>query len=79
MDDQDSALASFICCLLPHSSGHQSVLDSLKTLGVEELEDKKYVQEADLLHVLRPVEARKQIAQVNATCKYQFVTLKKNS
>ncbi|KAJ8007765.1 hypothetical protein DPEC_G00097600 [Dallia pectoralis] len=32
----------------PNPSGHQSVLNSLKILDVEELEDMKYVQEADL-------------------------------
>lgn len=33
-------------------------------------------QEADLLHVLRPVEARKLIAQVNAKCKCISLLLK---
>ncbi|KAJ8006479.1 hypothetical protein DPEC_G00107680 [Dallia pectoralis] len=59
MEEEGSAFASFICSVLPNPSGHPSVLDSLKILGVEELED-MYVQEEDL-HVLRPVEAWKLI------------------
>ena len=68
--DEDDALASFIASVLPNPSGYQSLLDSLKTLGVECLEDMKYLKEEDLLDILRPIEARKLIACFKATGEY---------
>ncbi|KAL6460692.1 hypothetical protein MHYP_G00306580 [Metynnis hypsauchen] len=45
---------------------NELVLDAFQRLGVETLQDLNYVQEADLLSVLRPTEARKLIARVKA-------------
>ncbi|KAG9276085.1 hypothetical protein AMEX_G8349 [Astyanax mexicanus] len=61
-------LAGFIGCVLPNSSANDLVLEALQTLGVESIEDLNYIQEADLVNVLRPVEARKLIARVKALC-----------
>lgn len=71
--DEDSDLADFIGSVLPNSSANELVLEALQTLGVETLEDLKYVQEADLVNVLRPIEARKLIARVKALCKYTYL------
>lgn len=68
--NEDAALACFIASVLPNLSAHQLLLDALKTLGVESLEDMKYVKEEDLLSVLRPIEARKLIARFKAIGKY---------
>jgi hypothetical protein len=72
MDDQDILHHLYVLCCQTQVDISQC-LDSLKTLGVEELKDMKYVQEADLLHVLRQAETRKLIAQMNTTCVCQFV------
>ncbi|KAG9272594.1 hypothetical protein AMEX_G8348 [Astyanax mexicanus] len=66
MGDVDCDLAGFIGCVLPNSSANDLVLEALQTLGVESIEDLNYIQEADLVNVLRPVEARKLIARVKA-------------
>ncbi|KAF7641669.1 hypothetical protein LDENG_00275130 [Lucifuga dentata] len=66
MDDEDSGLAGFIGSVLPNSSTNELVFEALQTLGVETLEDLKYVQEADLVNVLRPAKARKVIARIKA-------------
>lgn len=55
-------VAAFIISVLPSLTSQQSLIGTLKDLGVEKLEDLKYVQEADLSEVLRPIEARKLIS-----------------
>lgn len=70
MGDVDRDLAEFIGSVLPNSSSRDLVLETLQSLGVETLEDLKYVQEPDLVNILRPIEARKLIARINALCKY---------
>ena len=72
-DDVGSDLAGFICSVLPNSSANELVSEALQTLGVETLEDLKYVQEADLDNVLMLVEARKLIAHVKALYKYTYL------
>ncbi|RXN38123.1 hypothetical protein ROHU_001416 [Labeo rohita] len=44
------------------SSVLQSVVETLNSLGVSSPEDFRYVQEADLLPVLRPIQARKLVS-----------------
>ncbi|RXN39300.1 Interferon-induced 44 [Labeo rohita] len=66
MGDVDRDLAEFIGSVLPNSSSRDLVLETLQSLGVETLEDLKYVQEPDLVNILRPIEARKLIARINA-------------
>lgn len=56
MDDVDSDLADFTGSVLPNSSSKNLMLETLQTLGVETLEDLKYVQESDLVNILRPAE-----------------------
>ncbi|RXN33042.1 hypothetical protein ROHU_004411 [Labeo rohita] len=68
MGDVDRDLAEFIGSVLPNSSSRDLVLETLQSLGVETLEDLKYVQEPDLVNILRPIEARKLIARINALC-----------
>ncbi|KAM9501371.1 uncharacterized protein Hap1MRO34_010529 isoform 1-T2 [Clarias gariepinus] len=68
MGDVDSELADFIGSVLPNSSSKDLMLETLQSLGVETLEDLKYVQERDLVNVLRPIEARKFIGRINALC-----------
>lgn len=70
MGDQDGVLGSFISSVLPNLSEHQQVVEALSALGVETLDDMKYIQEADLLGVLKPIEARKIMAHIKATCKF---------
>ncbi|XP_060746176.1 tripartite motif-containing protein 29-like [Tachysurus vachellii] len=44
------------------SSVLQSVVETLNSLGVSSSEDFRYVQEADLLPILRPIQARKLVS-----------------
>ncbi|XP_056613132.1 uncharacterized protein LOC130437768 [Triplophysa dalaica] len=66
MDDVDSGLSDLIYSVLPNSSSNDLLLEALQTLGVETVEDLKYVQEADLVNTIRPIEARKLIARFKA-------------
>lgn len=66
----DDALASYIRSVLPSITSQQSLVVTLKDLGVETLEDLKYVQEADLSDILRPAEARKLISRFNGIHTY---------
>ena len=75
MDDVDSDLAGFSGSVLPNARANELVLQALQTLGVKTLEDLNYIQEADLVNVLRPSEAIKLIARVKALCKYHFCEL----
>lgn len=65
METVDDALAAFIICFAkPYCTSQQSLIGTLKDLGVEKLEDFKHVQEADLSEVLRPTEAIKLISPI---------------
>lgn len=57
--DTESPPLSFIKSSLPKLRDPEPLLEHLQGLGVEDLEDLSYLQESDLLSVLRPVEARK--------------------
>ncbi|XP_073724502.1 uncharacterized protein [Misgurnus anguillicaudatus] len=57
--DGGSALASLIKSALPKMSQLEPLLEALEELGVQNCEDMTYIQESDLLHILKPVEARK--------------------
>lgn len=70
MDYVDDDLANFVGSALQNSSSIDLVLEALQTLGVGTLEDLKYVQEPDLVNVLKPIEIRKFLAQIKALCKY---------
>uniref|UniRef100_A0A3B3QTR8 Uncharacterized protein n=1 Tax=Paramormyrops kingsleyae TaxID=1676925 RepID=A0A3B3QTR8_9TELE len=63
METVDDAIAAYIRSVLPSVISQQSLVGTLKDLGVETLEDLKYVQEADLSDVLRPTEARMLISR----------------
>ncbi|KAI4794622.1 hypothetical protein KUCAC02_031951 [Chaenocephalus aceratus] len=59
-------VAGFISSVLPKSSTNELVLEALRNMGVGKVEDLKYVNEADLKNVMRPIDARKLIASVKA-------------
>ncbi|XP_025764356.1 uncharacterized protein LOC112847292 isoform X3 [Oreochromis niloticus] len=61
--DTKSALLSFIESSRPKLKDPEPLLERLQDLGVEGLEDLSYLQESDLLPVLRPVEVRKLLSQ----------------
>ncbi|CAL8319446.1 unnamed protein product [Arctogadus glacialis] len=52
---------------LPKMRDPEPVLERLQGLGVEDLEDLSYLQESDLLSVLRPIEARKLLSLLQKT------------
>lgn len=60
-------LASFIKSALPKISQLDPLLEVLEELGVHDCEDMNYVQESDLLHILKPVEARRLLSCVKST------------
>ncbi|KAK5930544.1 hypothetical protein CgunFtcFv8_026770 [Champsocephalus gunnari] len=67
MDDAEGDLvAGFISSVLPNSSTNELVLEALQQMGVDTLEDLKYLIEANLKNVMRPIDARKLIASVKA-------------
>lgn len=83
MDDRDqSNVRSSIAKVLPDLPGSllNIVDETLQSIGVETTEDFQFVQEADLLSVLRPIQARRLVASWKQTCKYnsQDVTSKLN-
>lgn len=65
--DAESRLLSFIKSSLPKLRDPEPLLEHLQGLGVEDLEDLSYLQESDLLSVLRPVEARKLLSLLKKT------------
>nr|XP_055067938.1 uncharacterized protein LOC129449179 [Misgurnus anguillicaudatus] len=65
--DRQSALSSFLTSTLPKLRELDPLLEALQELGVHDLEDLNYIQESDLLHVLKPVEARKLISHFKTT------------
>ncbi|KAK6466265.1 hypothetical protein HHUSO_G36549 [Huso huso] len=66
----DSVLNSHISSVLPNLTTCvlDSVLDTLKNLGVETLDDFRFVKDDDLLMVLKPIEVRKLLASFTVTC-----------
>ncbi|KAA0713559.1 hypothetical protein E1301_Tti019996 [Triplophysa tibetana] len=65
--DGGSDLASFVKSALPKISQLERLLEALEELGVRDFEDMNYVQESDLLHILKPVEARRLLSFVKST------------
>ncbi|CAL8266922.1 unnamed protein product [Boreogadus saida] len=65
--DTESPLLSFIKSSLPKMRDPEPLLECLQGLGVEDLEDLTYLQESDLLSVLRPIEARKLLSLLQKT------------
>ncbi|KAK1885837.1 putative phosphatase YxeH [Dissostichus eleginoides] len=65
-DEEGDLVAGFISSVLPNSSTNELVLEALREMGVDTLEDLKYVNEADLKNVMRPIDARKLMASVKA-------------
>lgn len=61
---EQSNLRSAITKVLPElpAAVLNIVEETLQTLGVETTEDLRFIQEADLLSVLRPIQARKLVA-----------------
>lgn len=73
MDDAEpSNISSAVINVLPDlpTSIVNIVLETLQSLGVENTEDFQYIQETDLLSVLRPIQARKLVAAWKQTSKY---------
>ncbi|KAK6460826.1 hypothetical protein HHUSO_G36946, partial [Huso huso] len=66
----DSVLNSHISSVLPNLTTCvlNSVLDTLKNLGVETLDDFRFVKDDDLLMILKPIEVRKLLASFTVTC-----------
>lgn len=71
-DAEPSDISNAIISVLPDlpTSAVNIVLEMLQSLGVETTEDFQYIQEADLLSVLRPIQARKLLAAWKQTSKY---------
>lgn len=65
--DGGSDLASFVKSALPKISQLERLVEALEELGVRDFEDMNYVQESDLLHILKPVEARRLLSFVKST------------
>ena len=65
--DTESPLLSSIQSSLPKMRDPEPLLERLQGLGVEDLEDLSYLQESDLLSVLRPIEARKLLSLLQKT------------
>ena len=65
--DAECPLLSFIKSSLPKLRDPEPLLEHLQGLGVEDLEDLHYLQESDLLSVLRPIEARKLLSLLKKT------------
>ena len=65
--DTESPLLAFIKTSLPKMRDPEPLLERLQGLGVEDLEDLTYLQESDLLSVLRPIEARKLLSLLQKT------------
>lgn len=77
MDDAEpSNVRSAITSVLPDlaTSVVNIVLETLQSLGVESTDDFQYIQEADLLTVLRPIQARKLVAAWKQTSKYIIIS-----
>ena len=73
MDDaEQNILNSAITKVLPFLPGSSLEIleETLQSLGVETTEDFSFIQEADLLSVLRPIQARKLVAAWKQTSKY---------
>lgn len=73
MDDaHHSSIRSAITRVLPElpTSILDILEDTLQSLGVETAEDFTFIQEGDLLSVLRPVQARKLVAAWKQTSEY---------
>lgn len=65
--DTESPLLSFIKSSLPKLRDPEPLLEHLQDLRVEDLQDLSYLQESDLLSVLRPIEVRKLLSLLKKT------------
>ncbi|XP_049436833.1 uncharacterized protein LOC125891522 [Epinephelus fuscoguttatus] len=65
--DTENPFLSFIKSSLPKLRDPEPFLEHLQDLGVEDLQDLSYLQESDLLSVLRPVEFRKLLSLLKKT------------
>lgn len=72
MEAQDEELASFLMSVLPNLREHRKVIEALKALGAETVDDLKFIKETDLTGFLQPIEARKIIAHIKATGIYTW-------
>lgn len=80
MDAHRSSIRSTINKVLPDlpASSLDILEEALQSLGVETTEDFQFIQEADLLSVLRPIQARKLVAAWKQTSKYISLNFKYN-
>ena len=72
MDEHQNGIRVAITVVLPDlpASVLEILEDTLQSLGVETTEDFQFIQEADLLSALRPIQARKLLAAWKQTSKY---------
>ena len=68
-------IATFVREALPMCSTPatlQSIMDVLKDVGVETLDDMQLIQMNDLAGVLRPIQARKLIAHIKSKARFNL-------
>lgn len=65
--DTENPFLSFIKSSLPKLRDPEPFLEHLQDLGVEDLQDLSYLQESDLLSVLRPIEVRQLLSLLKKT------------
>lgn len=72
METEQNIISNAIITVLPDlpASILHIVLETLQSVGVETTEDLAFIQEADLLSALRPIQARKLVAAWKQTSKY---------
>lgn len=58
------ALLQFVANLFPNPRTSTRAIEALKSLGVETIDDLQFLKEQDLDGFLKPIEARKLIAQI---------------
>lgn len=73
------ALLQFVANLFPNPTTSTLAIEGLKSLGVETIDDLQFLKEQDLAGFLKPIEARKLIAQIpskfsNQWSSYKYVT-----
>ncbi|GAA6110949.1 uncharacterized protein LOC113115322, partial [Tachysurus ichikawai] len=64
VDEKMDALLTFIENVFPNPITSKLALEGLNSLGVETIDDLQFLKEDDLGGFLRPIEARKLIAQI---------------
>lgn len=72
MNPEQTFLESAMEVLPELSTGNKSILEEhLQSIGVETCDDLQFVTEADLMTVLRLVQARKLLSFWKQKCKYK--------